>query len=318
MKVVTSGKGFMDIDAYGGCIAYAELLRVQGEEAVAVSTAPLNESIPPSVRAWNAPFETAYSPGPADTFVLVDISDPGWFEEIVRPDKIVEIIDHHLDFRGYWQARPAVKADIEFIGAACTKVYERWKAAGLLEGLSVTSARLLVCGILDNTLNFKAKITTERDRTAYDDLMSRDDLPADWTAQYFSECQEGIEVDLPRAVQNDLKDFRHMPELPDYVGQLVIWDAGKILKTRTAEIAAVLGAQSQDWTINIVSIHEGCSYFMAHDPIVQAKLSPLLGLHFKHGIAKANRLWLRKEIIHLIEELRERGRIPFSPTSEVY
>lgn len=30
MKIVTSGLKFLDIDAYAGCIAYAELLRLKG------------------------------------------------------------------------------------------------------------------------------------------------------------------------------------------------------------------------------------------------------------------------------------------------
>lgn len=52
VKVITSGSSYLDIDAYGGCIAYAELLNLLGYEAKAVSSAKLNESITPTIRSW--------------------------------------------------------------------------------------------------------------------------------------------------------------------------------------------------------------------------------------------------------------------------
>ncbi len=52
MRIVTSGSRYLDIDAYAGIIAYAELLQRQGQSAQAASAAPWNESIPAKVRAW--------------------------------------------------------------------------------------------------------------------------------------------------------------------------------------------------------------------------------------------------------------------------
>ena len=39
--IVTSGNRYIDIDAYASCIAYANLLRLKGKNAIAVSTANL-------------------------------------------------------------------------------------------------------------------------------------------------------------------------------------------------------------------------------------------------------------------------------------
>ena len=39
MVVVTSGKKYIDIDAYASCIAYAKLLNLKGIKARAISTA---------------------------------------------------------------------------------------------------------------------------------------------------------------------------------------------------------------------------------------------------------------------------------------
>jgi hypothetical protein len=65
--VITSGKPYLDIDAYGAIVAYAELLRAQSNDAQAVSTSTLNESIPPLPglglifrRFWNPHHTTVF------------------------------------------------------------------------------------------------------------------------------------------------------------------------------------------------------------------------------------------------------------------
>ena len=49
MIIITSGRGNVDIDAYGGAIAYAYLLNLEGIKAKAVCTGNLNESITPNM-----------------------------------------------------------------------------------------------------------------------------------------------------------------------------------------------------------------------------------------------------------------------------
>ena len=49
MKLVTSGCGFIDIDAYAGMTAYTHLLNLKGLPAKAVTTSALNDSITPSL-----------------------------------------------------------------------------------------------------------------------------------------------------------------------------------------------------------------------------------------------------------------------------
>lgn len=298
MRIITSGYKYIDIDAYAGAIAYAELLRAQGKQAEAVSTAAWNESISKTVRSWQAPIKTTYAPSDDDTFTLIDVSDPEHFDHMVKLDRVDEIIDHHPGFEPYWQERIGDRADIEFIGAACTQVYERWVKAGLLNKMIETSAKLLVSGILDNTLNFKAHVTTERDKESYKALVAHANIPESWTAQYFTECQKTILADAESSIRNDSKvlTFQSFPR-PLSVGQLVVWDAGEVLAKHQATIEQVLSAVQPDWFMNLVSVDEGSSYFVCKDPIVQKWVADLLGITFEAGVAKADRLWLRKEII---------------------
>lgn len=297
MRVVTSGSAYVDIDAYAGSVAYAELLQVQGDEAVAVSTAPLNESISETVRSWHAPLKTDYTPSESDTFTLIDVSDPAYFDKVVDPERVDEVIDHHPGFEEYWQERLGDKSHIEFIGAACTLVYERWKTAGLLGKMSVVSARLLVCGILDNTLNFGAKVTTPRDDAAYKDLLTKADLPDDWTAQYFTQCQEAILKDAVAAIQNDTKTLTFNSfERPICFGQLVVWD-GKQVAEYQQVLKEALSSLKPDWFMNLISVGERKSYFFTDNPNVQKWLTGLLDVQFNGSLAAADRLWLRKEVI---------------------
>lgn len=298
MRIITSGSRYLDIDAYAGIIAYAELLRAQGLEAEAVSLAPWNESVTEAVRSWRAPLATTYAPREGDTFTLIDVSEPEYFDAFVSLERVDEVIDHHPGFEAYWRERIGDGARIEFIGAACTLVYERWAAAGLADTMSATSARLLVAGILDNTLNFKAKVTDERDRVAYAALVAHAGIPEGWTAEYFTDCQEAILADAEAAIRNDAKvlQFRSFAQAVS-VGQLVVWDAAEVLRRHRGTMERVLSGMKPAWFMNVVSIDEGSSYFVCSDAAVQAWLAGLLGVRFEDGAARAERLWLRKEII---------------------
>jgi len=295
---VTAGPKYNDIDAYAGIVAYAELLNAQGIPAKAVSTAPLNESITKTIRSWGDFVETEYTPNINDSFVLIDLSDPSWFEEFVSLDRVEGVIDHHPGFEDYWYERIGHTATIDFIGAACTLVYEKWEQSGYIQLMSVTSARLLICGILDNTLNFQASVTSDRDRLAYENLLKIADLPEDWSAQYFTECQEAILTDAVAAVKNDTKflDFKtYSSKL--CIGQFAVWDGNIAIARHGEALAEAFETIQSEWFMNLISVGEGKSYFICKNAKVQKWLSSLLGVSFDNDIAVADRLWLRKEII---------------------
>lgn len=299
MKIITSGFSYLDIDAYGGIIAYAELLTKQGITARALSTAPLNESVTKTLRSWPVVLDTHYTPSADDTFTLIDISEPEYFEKFVDTDRIDTIIDHHPGYEAYWQERIGSGTIIEPIGAACTQVYECWKRAGLLDQMSTTSVRLLICGILDNTLNFGAQITTPRDKVAYDDLMRRADLPDNWPEVYFGEVQASIDSDPVGAIKNDTKNVDGLFSQTQSIriGQCAVWDASAVLNTYQLDLQAAFDAGGSEWFINVISIGERKSHFLCANGPVQEWLSRLLDLKFNNNLATSDRLWLRKEII---------------------
>lgn len=296
--VVTSRYPFIDIDAYGAMVGYAELLNLQGIKSVAATSSKLNESIPESIRALRAPVEVGYRPEPGETFAVVDDSDAKDFDPIVNPQRLTEIIDHHPGFEAYWRRYLRERADIEVVGACCTMIYERWARASLLNSMSPRTATLLAAGILDNTLNFQAHITSPRDHQAYRDLQIIAKLPNDWPATYFMDCQHGIERNLEEAIKNDTKivEFRGQPSVYA-VGQIVIWDAQAIINDHLETIKRVVSGIQPTWFANVVSVKGDRSYFVCTDPGIQRWLQNLLGIRFSGSVAPADRLWLRKEIV---------------------
>jgi len=298
MIIVTSGARYIDIDAYACCVAYAELLNLTGKPAVAASTAVWNESITKSIRALHAPFTTDYIPHAEDTFIAVDLSDPAHFDKIVDLERVVEVHDHHPGFEKYWTDKIGGGSNIEFIGAAATLIYELWVKAGKRDQMSKVSAELLAAAILDNTLNFGAGVTTERDKEAYGFLMNHAGLSESWVTQYFTECQESILADLPEALRNDTKflEFNGLSEKL-CLGQMVVWDGKDVIAQDLDTVASVLGGMQKTWMANVVSISEGRSYFITDNSEVKAWAENLLNTTFDGSVAVADRLWLRKEIM---------------------
>jgi len=296
MIVVTAGSAYLDIDAYAGKIGYAELLKAKGEEAVATSKAPLNESITKKFRKFAVGLDS-YSASEEDTFVLVDVSDKQYFDEMVDLNRVSEVIDHRRGFEDYWKSILGEKAQIEAVGSACTQVYERWETSRMLDSLNPEVAQLLAAGILDNTLNFKAGVTTDRDRNAYGRLLEIAGLSDSFAGEYFSDCQEAIEADIEKALRNDTKEFASFPKMPRHLGQLVVWDGEKIIGSKLPVLIKVMNEHGEDWAINLVSIKDGKSYFLAEHQAGKQKIQELVPVKFENDISESCPMMLRKEIL---------------------
>lgn len=299
MKIITSGLSYLDIDGYAACIAYAELLNLQGIAAIAASTAVMNNSVTNTIRSWDVNFVSDYNVDESDVFIVLDVSDPKNFDKLVNLDKVEEVVDHHVGFENYWKEKLGDKTEISFIGSVCTIIYERWLDSGLIDKMSPTGANLLISGILDNTLNFNASITDERDKIAYRELLKLSDLPDNWPEQYFNECQSSIFNDITGSIKKDIKfvNFKNLGTESIAVGQIVVWDGKKVLDEYINDIQKTMNGLSSEWLVNIASLDNGSSYFVCQSETVQGWAIKLFDVSFNGLVADAGRLWLRKEII---------------------
>ncbi len=296
MVVVTSGKKYIDIDAYASCIAYAKLLNLKGIKARAISTAKLNESITPSLKRLNSKLDE-YKPQEEDNYIIMDVSNRDYFDTFVREEKIIEIIDHHVGYEEYWKNKLKEKAQIEFIGSVATIMIELYEKENLIGEISKDLAILLISAILDNTLNLKAKITTQRDIVAYKKLekMINDET---YPEKYFKECQLEINNNLKMSIENDTKIENINSILPPIFAQLTIWEKESILKDKQIlyETLNNIGAK---WMMNLICLKDGKSYLIAKDKEVQENMEKLFHKKFKDEIMKLDNVWLRKEILKL-------------------
>lgn len=295
MKIVTSGSRYIDIDAYASCIAYANLLNLKGIEAKAVSTAKINESITPNLLKLNSVLEE-YEKDENDEFIIIDVSNKNYFDNIVVEDKIIEVIDHHVGCEEYWKNKLGERAKIEFIGAVATLIVELYEKDRMIEKMSKDIAYLLMAAILDNTLNFKAKVTTDRDKSAYKKLEMIVDNKENYAEKYFLECQLNIQKDLKTAIENDTKIEEINILLPKIFAQLTVWDKKNILDNKS-KIYNTLENIGTDWMMNLICLKDGKSYIIASNSEVQRKLENLFNSTFQNDILMLDSVWLRKEII---------------------
>lgn len=296
--IITAGSNYLDIDAYACAVAMAELLCLQGKEAIAYSQADCNYSVCPSLVRDGQMLKAlpdGYEAGESK-YIIVDVSDPDYLEKSVPLDNVVAVYDHHVGFEDYWASRIGEDAKIEFIGAAATLIYREWKAAGLIDKMSGETARLLIAAILDNTLNLTSSVTTDEDVEVFEALCKRENVDARWCAEYFSEVQNSVEADLKNALFGDVKNIRDNPMLPQYMGQVAVWNVESIL-ARLDEICEWFDESFNGWMLNIIDIQHNCNYFVCDSSEHQKKLAKVFDVEFKGCIAKTAVSYLRKEII---------------------
>jgi len=298
MKNVCVPDRYIEIDGLASMTAYAELLNKIGKPAVAMSRALFNASVPNEMRQWSFDVRTT-KPQADDAFILVDFSNPDWLTYWMDENRVEEVIDHRPGHENYWRAKIEDKAQIEPIGAAATLILEKWRDAGQLENMSETSARLIACAILDQTLDFQADITTERDHTAYDDCLTRANFGGDLREWYFKACQAEIERDLEKSIKDDTKFDWKVPsfDAPMDMAQLAVWEGKDFLTKYGREIVKILGDKS--WLLNLIDISAGKSQFLTNDWAIAKVITELTGAQFDDNglLAIADRPWLRKEIL---------------------
>ncbi len=294
MIVLTVGKNYIDIDGYASAIAYRELLKMNNKEAVFVSDAKLNYSVTNSLK--ELPFSIdSYEVSKTDPIIILDLSNKAFFPTFVNETNIIEIIDHHPGYEEYWIDKLGNNAIIKPIGAVATIIVKKYEAAGLLSSINPDIAKLLMAAILDNTLNFTAKITTVDDIKAYQKLANITNEHG-FQAVYFSECQKFIESDLTSSIANDIKIDHISNLLPEVFGQLTIWDASQLLLKKTI-IDNIMNTYGNEWILNIISLEDNASYILCSDELDKERIKTLLGCEDKNEYLVIKPAMLRKEIM---------------------
>lgn len=297
--VITSGRKYIDIDAYGGIFAYKVLLEELGYNVKTYTTAYLNESISDVITDLGFNFDNDVILDDNTEYVVLDVSNPDFIDTFVNQDKIVEIIDHHVGFEDYWINKD-VKSQIEFIGSICTIIYEKYRDLGKENLLTSSLCKILASGILDNTLNLKSDITSNRDIEAYNRLLEIGRLDGNWSDIYFNSCYEDILNDLVTSIKNDIKVECTSNLLPEVLGQLIVLDIDVIFNNLD-DVSEAFSSYVH-WMFNVISLHDGCSYLLFSDDIVKENLIRLFNGNVSNNCIVLEKALLRKEIIKISKE----------------
>ncbi|MBR0460594.1 DHH family phosphoesterase [Candidatus Saccharibacteria bacterium] len=291
--IITSGRKYIDIDAYASMIAYRELLKVISDNnIIASTTAILNQSVPPLILNLRYSLDRS-TDNENNEYILLDVSNPDFFDKQVKSSKIVEIIDHHTGFEQYWAKYPNIKTQIEFIGSVCTLVYEKIIQSRHVEILDTDLCKLLVAGILDNTLNLKTSITTDRDRSAYNELLRLGKVPEDFYKEYFSACEAEITKDFEKAIKDDLK-IEKAGTLPEVIGQMIVLNLDNFDQEKMNEIFAAY----PEWMMNVILLEEGKSYIYFGGDSIRQRLEHLFDKKCgSDNLLVLDKFLLRKQIM---------------------
>lgn len=299
--IISSGYKFIDIDALACLFAYKELLTLQGIQASCVSTAVLNSSIPLKFKHLKLCNTNLKNKGNLN-FVIVDTSNPDYFEKFVNLDKVQFVFDHHTGFEDFWQKRIGKNAHIEPIGAAATLIYEEYKNKKLLTKISPLSAELLATAILSNTQNFLSPLTNKRDLAAYKSLQKYFDWTPQFKQNYFQELQNNIEHNILKALEND--SFQFSERL--FIAQLEVWDSQIILKRFKNEIVKFLNDSACTTSfLLLINLRMAQTTIIAKNREtleLLKKLFPTIKINKDSLEGRIKRVLLRKEILAKLEK----------------
>lgn len=299
--VVTGGAKGADADVFACAIAYAELLRLEGKNAVPVITGSLTSSVTPSILGWGAEYQIGYTPDSSEDFVLVDISDPAHFPAFVSHNRISEVYDHRHGHENYWNERLHEHANIEMVGSCGTLIWEQFKKHGKEKDISSTSAKLLLASIVSNNLAFRSPLTTERDRRAYAELSTMTGLTDEWIAGYFVEQGKILLDDFERYVRADIKVFK-IAEGDFVIAQIEMWDATNVINTKKAELDAIMAEFAPTpWIVNILNISKGFNVVYSKNPRGKELFEQKVKYRFDGDIAKTDSLLMRKHLMKVLQ-----------------
>jgi manganese-dependent inorganic pyrophosphatase len=289
------------LDGLACAVAYAEFLQSTGRQALAgIMGLPQDEAVYVMKRFnISGPQQIKNADG-FEEVILVDTSDLSGVEGNVRPDKVIEVIDH----RSFHEAEkfPNAHIQIEKVGAAATLITEKFMQGN--NHISRSAAILLAAAIISNSLNFKSSMTTDRDRQAAKWLEPHAGLPEIFWKELFVAKSDLSGSRLTERIRGDIAAFTVGGKKLS-IAQMEIIGVRKLLAERQTEIVPLLEEiqhehQLDFFFLNCIDLEAMTNDFMAGDIKTQRLLEKVLGVKFESNRAHSSSLILRKQLMPLL------------------
>lgn len=169
MSINVVGHSNPDTDSVTAAIAYAHLLKSQGQDAVAcmqTSADNLNPESKTVLQRFGLSTPVEINDAAGKTMALVDFSDAGQAPENIKEAEIVAIVDHHK--LGDITTSSPLYMNVQPVGCTCTVLNEMYKMNGVEIPKDIAGGML--GAILSDTVNFKSPTCTDKDKKAVEDL----------------------------------------------------------------------------------------------------------------------------------------------------
>lgn len=301
-KIVTSYIN-PDMDGISLMYAYTEYLRKKGENANYYFEGSLKKEVQIILKKFNIYLNNVDDINDEDEIVLVDTNYLREISKKVKPEKIIEIIDHHNKEK-WIDKYPNIKVNIRLIGAAATLVAEMYKNNNVK--ISRESAIMLYYGIISNTMNLKIKLTSKNDiDMAYWLKEQVPEITDDVTKEIFEKKSE-IGDNLREEMEVEFKD--QFMSISWSMGQLEVANVDKFLEKYEQDIREILMNVSAENDVEYISVNcmdiiNGYSIIVANDEKTSKLISEATGLKFNDLKAKTDKLISRKEFVKIVRDI---------------
>jgi manganese-dependent inorganic pyrophosphatase len=295
-----------DLDGIACMRAYAEYLQIKGQHAIPAFFGTPQRDAEYVIKEFSIGGLLQGHAHLASQIILVDASDASRLPPEIHPDHVIEVIDHRKINDAH--IFPTAKVEIELVGACATIIAEKFMQEKLT--ISTESAMLLYAAIISNTIEFKAKITTTRDKKAATWLRDQVDIPLHFTHDLFA-YKSDIGATLKEVLKNDMKLVKYHDGTNVGIAQLEIVESEKLVNERLQEIEEVLLVEAKEKSLDIVfltcvDVMEECNTFVAVDEISRKLLEETLGITFSGKTARRKGILMRKEIAPMLREKIEK------------
>lgn len=298
-----------DTDGVACMLAYKELLELTGSLS-STSGLEVRPGIFGVVNAetqaimkflnTNAPENGMEFLAAVDEICLVDTHHRSQLPPDLDFQKVMEVIDHH---GGGDQPPEGTFFQNERVGAAATLIIERFKLSALRPNDS--TALLLACAVLSNTLDFSAPSATDRDWAAMEWLNVRTALPPDLLAVMRQGRAALLEGSTLSVLSSDVKVFVRRDGSQLAMCQIEAPNAAS-LGTRPGvseildEVARNTGSIAA--LANLVDTALGRSLLICSNEQIKSELRAIFNVSFdSNDLAWTEEIYLRKT--HLVPGL---------------
>jgi len=292
-----------DLDGYASAYAYAEYLQKRGIKAQATISGKINDETSYLLKKYKIEElpQARKLIDKADAIILVDASDTLGIDEDIKPQKVMQIIDHrtHNEIENFKKAEIL----IETIGATSTLIAEYYIETNI--PMSQASTILLYSGIISNTVNLRAKVTANRDKRTANWLTTKFEFPTDFIEKMFKAKSTFKDKTIYEIIEEHLAPFKfYRARVGIAVIEMV--EAEKFVTKNLDDILKALRRLEKKYEVHhiflkIIDVINPQHFFVAEEIETQKMLIKNFQLEFEDNVAYTTHMLLKKEMTPVLK-----------------